>query len=122
MKNDTTNPRIIRWQESGDADKTARRLAMSYLLHSVAIAYQEEIDDICKKHGLVYHELKFRTNNLQNAFQSYHRQMAEMLDKEAGRQMCYDYDILKHALDEYMNAEPNEQMAGFHNAMEGGAQ
>ena len=48
-----TDKRVKRYMESKDSDEVARRVALLYLLNSLAIAYHEEIDDTCRKYGLV---------------------------------------------------------------------
>lgn len=98
-----SNPRVKEWFESGDADLTAKRLGMAFLCISVGLAYHEEADEICKRHGLVYHDLKFLTGKLQRAFDQYNRQMMGMLDREGGDLLCGDYDKFKSMCDEYMN-------------------
>ena len=97
---------IQRFLASGDADDVARRIAVAYVLASVFISYIDEADDICRRHGLVYRELKFRANNLQGAFNAYHQVMLSMIggDGEAGRRLCYDFDELKGIIDKFMQS------------------
>lgn len=102
-KTDRNSPQVRAWFESGDADKTAKRLAMAFMCFSAGIAYQEECDEICRRHGLVYHALKFLTNKLQAAFNQYNRQMLTMLDRQAGDLMCDDFDKFKQMCDDFMN-------------------
>ena len=95
---------IQRFLESGDADEVARRIAVAYVFASVFISYIDDADDICRRHGLVYRELKFRAKNLQGAFNAYHSVMLAMVsgDGDAGKRLCYDFDELKGIIDKFM--------------------
>lgn len=97
-----TDKRVKHYMESKDSDEVARRVALLYLLNSIAIAYHEEIDDTCRKYGLVHHDLKFRSANLQNAFNAYNRVMMEMMTPEANKLMAIDYEDLKAQCDKFL--------------------
>lgn len=99
---------IDRWFASGDADETARRLAIGHLLMCAFVAYLDEADDILARHGLVYGELKYRAKLLNQAFDQYDRILTAMLDREAHLQLSYDYEPFKSLCDKIMNGTPVE--------------
>lgn len=98
------NKLIAEYAKSGDADEVARRYAMAYLLMTTFVAYIDDIDDILRKHGLRYGELKFRANNLQAAFNQYNTTVKPCIDEYAFKLLTDEYDAFRDACDRFMES------------------
>ena len=97
------HPRVRRLIESGDADEAAKLMSMAYLLMSVAKAYQDDADDILKKHGMIMYNAKRTMNTLEATFRNYNTVLKSMVpDMEARMQLCGDFDITRDLLDAFL--------------------
>lgn len=89
------NPRVRRFVESGDKERAERLTSMSYMLISVGNEYQEEVNDLLHKYGLVLTDVKYFTNRLTAAFDQYNTVVKSMIpDMEAKQELIKEYGIL----------------------------
>lgn len=89
------NPRVRRFVESGDKERAERLTSMSYMLISVGNEYQEEVNDLLYKYGLMITDLKYFTNRLTAAFDQYNTVVKSMIpDMEAKKALIKEYGIL----------------------------
>lgn len=89
------NPRVRRFVESGDKERAERLTSMSYMLISVGNEYQEEVNDLLHKYGLMITDLKYFTNRLTAAFDQYNTVVKSMIpDMEAKKELIKEYGIL----------------------------
>lgn len=89
------NPRVRRFVESGDKERAERLTSMSYMLISVGNEYQEEVNDLLHKYGLMITDVKYFTNRLIAAFDQYNTVVKSMIpDMEAKQELIKEYGIL----------------------------
>lgn len=89
------NPRVRRFVESGDKERAERLTSMSYMLISVGNEYQEEVNDLLHKYGLMITDVKYFTNRLIAAFDQYNTVVKSMIpDIEAKQELIKEYGIL----------------------------
>ena len=94
-----------------------RRVAMAYLLFSVANSYVEEANDRMSEYNLMWKKFKTKCNNLMQSFDAYDKMMREVLrdednDNGIGLHLCMDFDTLRGMCDTYMNSEDVQPQEG----------
>ena len=96
--------RIQAFRESGQEEKLYRLLSMVYITHSIANAYAEEAVDMVDGVGLLQRKLKEQMMNLETAFDLFDKTFYALCrSDEVQKAFCEDYDILKEALDKFMD-------------------
>ena len=101
---------IKRMRESGDLDRVAKLLSMSYQVFTQANSFAEEAVRLMEEYGVIHKKAKTAANNLMQSFDAYDKVMSDMIKnggssdpKGAFEQLCFDTEMLGIILDGFMN-------------------
>lgn len=93
---------LERARQDGAAQRVNELISASYMLISEALLLQGEADDMLRKHGLVYGEVKQRANALQREFDKYFRCVSSMITEKKQKEAYFaDLDDFDKKLREY---------------------
>ena len=97
-------PNYKAFVESGSEHRTAKLIAMSYIIQSVANEYSEEAADLMAQYGLKHGRIKTASENLSRSFDTYNAVLSSLIgDEEARLQLCDDYEQFKQICDQFLN-------------------
>ena len=100
---------LERAREDGAAQRVNELISASYMLISEALLLQGEADDLLRKHGLVYGEVKQRANALQREFDKYFSCVKSMITEDTQKEAYFtDLDNFDKIFRKYAKLENTE--------------
>lgn len=101
--------RLKAMQESGDLDRLAKLLSITYLMYTKTNEYAEEAVEIMECYDIVHKKVKVTVNNLAQSFNAFDKVMSDILKKggsgdayKAFLQLNFDNEMLGELLEAYM--------------------
>lgn len=92
------------FKNSPDAVVATKKMSMSYLLFGIANQYAEEAQELMLKYHIMRKDIKTKSNNLMQSFESYNKTMAKMVNAANGHTaLCNDTDLMGEIVDVYCN-------------------
>lgn len=112
------DPGVRRFLASGDADRAARLVSMSYLLYSLANAYQEDANELMARHGMALSNVRWSERQLAQSFERYNRFVKSMIaGLDEKRELSDDFQMLQDFCDFLLEHQVEVKRGPYYSAM-----